>query len=216
MVEREAEEARVWRTRALAYKKILERYAEAINAGEQKTIPELKALVNPEDDGVRRLKLTFLQEINRPPETDEAHAGLEPYRFERDFLAYAERAFAFVQALEKIHSEVSVSFWLSASEIVELGAADAFDRCILLCSLLAAGGCENTRVRVLELEGGSRHPVVVFYYNEKQHLMDASQEASAFTFTGSLEEILANYSFEGKKALKSAFEFNNAEYNELE
>ncbi len=233
MAEGEAgAELAAWRTRALAYRKIVERYADAVNAGEQKTIPELKALVNAADPAVAELRKKILGEISRTEAGASAEAAVretgeqggvesrppaaEPYRFERDFLAYAERAFSFVQSLRKVQSELSVSFWLSPSEIVELGAADAFDRSILLAALLLAGKCDNARVRVLELEGGNRHPVVVFYYGEKQHLMDASQEASGLTFTGTLEEIFKNYSYEGKKVAKSAFEFNDKEYSELE
>ena len=214
MVESPGEDGqRLYKARSLFYKKIVERYAEAVNAGEQKTIPELKFLVNPEDEAVIALRQKLLQEMQLSPSPAE---GVEQYRFERDFLGFAERAFNFVQSLQKIHSELSVSFWLSPSEVVQLGVADAFDRCILLCSLLIAGGCETARVRVLELEGGGRHPVVAFYYKERQHLMDASQEASALTFTGQLEEIFKSYTFEGKRVLRSAFEFNNADYNEFE
>ncbi|MBI5177129.1 hypothetical protein HY995_03520 [Candidatus Micrarchaeota archaeon] len=187
------------------YKIVIERYAEAINAGEEKTIPELKALVNPLDASVQALRQETVSKMD-----------VGEYRFERDFLAYAERAFSAVQGLAKIHSEVSPSFWLAPREMLLLGAADAFDRCILLCSLLIAGGSPAAKIRVLELEGGARHPVVVFSHAERQYLLDATQESSALTHAGTLEEIFAQYTSGGRKVSKSAFEFNNEEYAEFD
>lgn len=189
-----------------AYRKLIERYAEAINAGEQKTIPELKLLVAPNDEAIQKTRNQILSEL-----------GLaEGYRFEKDFLAAAEKAYNFVQAFKRIHQDMPVSFWLKPAEILELGAADAFDRAIFLCSLLHCLGCTNSKIRVLELEGGLKHPAAVFSYNEKQYLMDAMQECSAFTYHGALEEVLKNYTFEGRKFLKSSYEFNNEEYVELD
>ena len=200
-----SEEPALWKARAGFYKKIIERYADAIDDGERKTIPDLKSLVNPTDATVLGLRGQLLEK-----------AGIAEYSFDRDFWQYAEAAFALVQSLSRIDSEIEPSFWMRPADIVELGAADAFDRAILLCSLLAAGDCETARVLVLELEGGNRHPVVVFYYREKQHLLDASQEAAVSTYSGSLEELLKHYSYEGKKVLKAAFEFNAQDYNEFE
>ena len=206
MVDSSAEgEMSLYKVRAGFYRKIVERYSDAVNAGEEKTIPDLKNLVNPDDATVQGLR----KEIEGGIQTGE-------YRFEKDFASYAEKAFNKVQSLLRIHSELSVSFWLYPSDILELGAADAFDRSILLCSLLIAGGCRNAKIRVLEVEGGARHPVVVYTFNERQHFLDPTQESSATTFTGSLEEIFSQYSYEGKKVTKSAFEFNNEEYNEFD
>lgn len=200
------QELALWKARAGYYKKIIERYGEAIDAGERKTIPELKALVDQKDAAVLKLKAEALAKIG--------HA--DDYSFERDFLPYAEASFSYVKSLSRIDSEIEPSFWMRPEEIVGLGAADAFDRAILLCSLLLACECETARVLVLELEGGGRHPVVVFYYKEKQHFLDPSQEAEFSTYSGTLEEIFRHYSYEGKKVLKAAFEFNHADYNEFE
>ncbi len=200
------DEPALWKARAGFYKKIIERYGQAIDEGERKTIPDLKALVDAKDASVLAVKAKALES-----------AGLaEGYSFERDFLAYAEAAFSYVRSLSRIDSEIEPSFWLRPAEIVELGAADAFDRAIFLCSLLTAGDCETARVLVLELEGGARHPVVVFYYLERQHFLDPSQEAAFSTYTGLLEEVFRHYTYEGKRVLKSAFEFNATDYNEFE
>ena len=45
-----------YRIRAAVYRKIIERYAEAVNQGEEKTVPQLKELVRPGDESVVRLR----------------------------------------------------------------------------------------------------------------------------------------------------------------
>lgn len=216
------------------YRKLVDRYSEEINAGEQKTIPELKEMVSATDSAVRETRAKILGELGFASEPEKIGKGAAQatsvgtstgvsgelqgnhYRYEKEFLAAAEKAYNFAQSLKKIHHDLPVSFWLKPREILELGAADAFDRAIFLCSLLQSLGCENAKVRVLDLEEGFKHPAVVFSFNEKQFLMDAMQECSAFTYHGSLEEVLKNYTYEGKKCLKSAYEFNGEEYLEFE
>lgn len=210
------------------YKKLVERYSEEISEGEQKTIPELKEMVVPKDATVEQVRRKILVELGfaeQPQKGDKERAsqsagvvdlGASHYRYEKDFLAAAEKAYNACQAFKKIHHDLPVSFWLKPREMLELGVADAFDRAILLCSLLQSLGCENAMVRVLDLEQGFKHPTVLFSYNEKQYLMDAMQECTAFTYHGKLEEIFKNYTYEGKKALKSAYEFNGNEYLEFE
>ncbi len=199
------DEPALWKARAGFYKKIIERYGAAIDEGERKTIPDLKALVDPKDAAVQALRGQFLEKM-----------GCADYSFNKDFLAFGTGAFGYCQALLRIDSEIEPSFWLRPEEITELGAADAFDRAILLCSLLASGDCETAKVLVLELEGGSRHPVVTFYHAERAHLLDPSQQASFTTYSGSLEEVFRHYTYEGKRVLKQAFEFNTQDYNEFE
>jgi len=223
------------RARLAVCRKIIERYADAINAGEQKTIPELKQLVCATDEAVRQARAKIIaglglretkkqageQTAAEAAQTSE-NLGLsqpvygEQYRFEKDFPAAAENAYNYVQSFAKVHHDLPVSFWLRARDIVEIGAADSFDRTLFLCSLLLSLGCSNAKIRVLELEGGLKHPVVVFTHNEKQHLFDACQECSAYTYHGTLEQIMIEYSFEGKKPIKPVYEFNNEEYVEFD
>ena len=204
------------------YRKLIERYSEEITQGEQKTIPELKEMVVPNDSAVREVKKKILGELGFAQEAEKGEripsTEIQPnhYRYEKDFLAAAEKAYNAAQAFKRVHNDLPVSFWLKPREMVELDIADAFDRAILLCSLLISLGCENCKVRVLDLEEGFKHPTVAFAYNEKQYLMDPMQECSAYAYHGKLSEVLKSYTYEGRKALKSAYEFNDKEYLELE
>jgi hypothetical protein len=187
------------------YETVIARYSEFVNASEQKTIPELKALVKPKDESIVETKDKLLSELGI--------SGGE-YRLEHDFLPACEKAFALTQSFEKVH-HLGISFWLSPKEMLELKAADSFDKSMFLCSLLQALGCESAKVRVLELEEGINHPVVTAFYAGRQFLLDPSQEASAFTFEGQLSEVLEKFSYDGKRVVRSLYEFNNSEYTEL-
>jgi len=204
------EEISVCKTRELLYRKILERYSEVIGLSEEKTIPELKALINSEDASVVEVKQKLLSEL-------QAQRGPGfVYAFEKDFLDYAGRAFEFVSALRAIHANLSFSYWLSPKEIVELGAADAFDKAIFLCSLLKAGGCDNVRVRVVELEGGLKHAIVVFEFANMFYAFDSSRrEPNARLSALNAEEALKEFCCDGKRVTRSLYEFNDVVYNEF-
>jgi hypothetical protein len=111
---------------------IVERYADAINLGEQKSIAELKASVSPDCPGVAELSALY-------PST--------------------RSAFDFVFGLKTVHESLPVSFWLDFKEMVSLGAGDAFDKARLLCALLL---CHNrtSRVRIVQMRSSGQHALV--------------------------------------------------------
>jgi len=175
--------------KAAYYKRVIERYAEVISFGEEKSIPELKKLVVP-DECVRKKAAEFPVE------------------------GVAEAALDFVQKMPLMHSQLSVSFWLSPSEALELGAGDAMDKAVLLCSLLVAGGIK-ARVRVLEFEGGFKHAVVLCEKDGSFDLLDSCGSAPAMRGK-SFDELLAAYSFQGKRVLKSLYEFGPEDYESFQ
>lgn len=196
------EELSLSNTRAAFYRKVIERYREQISAGEQKTIPQLKELVLPGDEAVQKKKQELLQEI-----------GVA--EFEKDFLAYARKAAEYCRSLSSVESEISAPFWLSPREIVEINAADEFDKAIFLCSLLLAAGSGNAAVRVLQLEGGVEHPIVVFSSDNKHYYADASQSSKITPLPEDALEELQKFSYEGKKFVSQKYEFNDKTYAEF-
>jgi len=190
------------RTRAAFYKKVIERYREAISVGEQKTIPQLKELILPNDDAVQKKKQELLEEI-----------GVA--EFEKDFLKYASKAAEYCHSLSHIEAQLPAPFWLSPKEIVELHAADEFDGAILLCSLLQAAGCDSAAVRVLQLEGSLEHPIVVFSSSNKHFYADVSQSNKVKAMPENALEELQEFSYEGKKFVSQKYEFDEREYVEF-
>lgn len=197
--ETELEQLRV---KAAVYKTLIERYADFIGSQEEKTVPELKNLVNPGDEAVQEIKDLLLSEFN----------GFE---FEKDFLDFVSKAFNYVRSFKEVHADLSISYWLNPREIIDLGAADAFDKAILLCSLLHSIGCASAKTRVIDLEGGFTHVVVVFSFGGQKLLLDPSQE-EGIASAESEEELFSSYEFSGKKFARNLYEFNNEEYNEFE
>ena len=132
-----------------------------------------------------------------------------------DIILLAETAYKFVQSLKPVQANLSVTYWLSPGDIMELGAADAFDRAIFLCSILHAIGLK-AKVRVVSLEGGLSHPLVVFSFGRDDYVLDALQTIPFETFKGSLPEILPQFTFENRRFLRNVFEFDDQEFTQFE
>ncbi|MFH0923054.1 MAG: hypothetical protein V1811_03275 [Candidatus Micrarchaeota archaeon] len=221
----DTEELISYKIRAAVYKKLLERYSEFVSLSEEKTIPELKSLVNPVDDSIEKTKQRLLEAVReekRP--VVKMIDGIQvsgiasedwQYSFERDFPKFADKALACVRALHHVHADLSFAFWLSPQDVLEVGAADAFDRSIFLCSLLVSAGCVNARVRVVEVDGGERRPIVLFSFGNRFYAMDAAQEKAIFVAVDEAS-LLASFHSDGRKYSRSLYEFNNAEYNDFE
>ncbi len=189
-----------------AYRKIIEKYADQINSFEVKSVPELKNLINPSEAAVKKVKENLLVEFQKKSGREYAESDLP-----RVGLA----AFHFISSLRVIGAELPVSYWFSPSQVLEIGAADAFDRAIFLCSLLNALGCANSKIHVLEVEGGLRHPVVIAKIAENHYLFDA-MPPSQFIKATNQQGLLAAYEINGKKYTRSLFEFSAAGYEEFE
>ena len=195
------------RTKAEVYRRLLERYAETIGPFEEKTIPELKALVSPEDEAVDRVKAKIFSELR-----EEKGAAWE--YSPKEFHSFMEKALAYCKNLKPVNAELSISYWLSPKEMVELGAADAFDKAVFLCSLLiSAGG--NAKVRVVQLQGGEKRPLVIVSQENAVFVLDPSGEAKPVR-ANEEEKALGEYSSDGKTIAKSIYEFNNADYADFE
>jgi hypothetical protein len=189
-------ELEVYKRRELIYKKIIERYRELIEAGESKSIPELRSLVRPQSPSVIELK-------------DKLTKEFKPYEYERDFLTAAQKAFEFVK--DEIKTEhVNIEFWLSPKDILELKAADEMDKATLLCSLLIALGNKSAKV-VVEMKGGLKHAFVMFGFGSRYYLFDSVHNIN---LAGSKEILEAQISTEKDEENKIVYEFNDVEYNE--
>ncbi len=196
------------------YKKVIEKYGAMINEYEEKTVPELKSMINRNDPVILELKKQLVESLKE--EKMKRGEGSESYVFAEDFLLMADKAFKYCQNLQHIHANLSVSFWLSMKEVIELQAADPFDRAILLCSLIRALEAPS-EIRVLELENNLIHPVVICEYEGKKFLLDASQKDSLLTtFSGTeMDAILQGFEYDNNKFLKNAYEFSDEEYVEF-
>ncbi|MBI5224425.1 hypothetical protein HY989_00990 [Candidatus Micrarchaeota archaeon] len=198
--------------RLLYYKKIIEKYGAMINEYEEKNIPELKSLVNGKENAIQEIKSRMQDELLAKKNNGDIHE----FNYETDFPFLAEKIFKYSQNFRHIHANLPVSFWLSSSEILELQAADPFDRALFLCSLLRAFDAKS-KVLVVELENNLIHPIVVCEIKGKPHLLDPSQKDAKFdSFSDTeIDSILSTFAFDGNKFLKKAYEFNDEGYTEF-
>ena len=188
------EDVEVYKRRAALYRRMLERYREVIEASEDKSVAELRSLINPENSAVQLLKGRLTEDFR-------------PYIYERDFMQAAERAYAFVK--DEIKNEpLPLDFWLTPEDMLELKVADEIDKAMLLCSLLIAFENHSAKV-VVETGGRLRHAFVLFEFGGKTYKMDP---AHGVFMSGTREEVLAEQLSGAEKKL--VYEFNNSEYNE--
>lgn len=193
--------------RSQVYKKIIERYSDTIGLMEEKTIPELKAMVNPEDAAIAGVKESLFEQL-------KAGNPAWEYSFETVFPNFLKAALNYAYSLKPVNADLSISYWLKPSEIVELKAADPFDRAIFLCSVLVSAG-GSAKVRMLELEGGARHAVVLCGFAGKVILLDPTC-SNAPEESPTEEDVLAKHELKGKRIARSLYEFSNLDYTSFE
>lgn len=143
--------------RLALYRLIIDRYRGKIEEYETKSVSDLKQLVLPHDPKIAELRESIAEDFH-------------PYVYEEHFLSAAKMAFAAVSSFRTIAAPVS--FWLSFSEIQELGAGDEIDKSIFLCSLIRSLGSENAKVFVTD----SRNSYVLFQFSGKSFVADHSQK----------------------------------------
>ena len=180
------------------YRLLLKKYSETINEKEEKTIGEVKAMVNADDLTIQGVVAGFKG---------------EGYDFEKGYPDAAKQAFEFVKKeIHYVKADIDIDYFLSPVEIMTEKVADDEDQAVFLCSLLLALGDEGASVLIAELENLSTHAFVVIEYDEKAHFLDPTQDHSFDEFSGQTEEVLKKYSFNNKKIKRLLYKFNRYEY----
>jgi len=193
--EKGAQELEVYKKRAALYRKIIDRYRVLTETSEDKSVPELKELIKPQDAALLEIKNQILKEFAN-------------YDYEKNFLAAAQKAYEFVN--NEIKTEpLPLEFWLSPADIMELRVADEMDKAILLCSLLISLGNKDAKV-IVEIKGDFRHAFVMFEFEGKSHLFDPAHKIN---LSGEKESLLKQVLSKEEES-RVVYEFNDVEYNE--
>ena len=147
-----------------------------------------------------------------------AYAEKFEYGYARDFPKAAELSLGIVKSFKPVRADLPVSYWLSPSEVEELGAADPLDKAIFLCSLLRALECKSARVRMVEMEGRATQPLVLFEFEGKSCIVDPADPSSEISGRENVtfESQLASFKANGLRCTRSLYEFNDLEYEEFE
>jgi hypothetical protein len=139
------------------YRLIIDRYRDKIEEYETKSVSDLKLLILPRDPKIAEMHESLVEDFH-------------PYVYEEHFLQAAKMAFAYVSSFRTLSAPVS--FWLTFSDIQEMGAGDEIDKSLLLCSVLRSLGSENAKVFVTD----TRNSYVLFQFEGKSFVADHSQK----------------------------------------
>ncbi|MBM3281857.1 MAG: hypothetical protein FJY86_00765 [Candidatus Diapherotrites archaeon] len=183
------------------YKMLLDKYADIINQKEQRTVGEIKTLINVDDLSVQSLVAKF-----KP----------DAYHKEKDYLYTAQQVFEFItQEIHYTPNELNINFWLSPTDILANKVSDDEDLAVLTCTALCALGDDKALVYVMEMEDLRTHAVVITEINGKTLLLDPSVNHGFFKYYGDKSFVFKKYRFEGKKLKRALYRFNASTYEQF-
>lgn len=182
-------------------KYLLSKYADSINAKEQRTIGEIKLLVDGSDLSVQ----SFVTDFKAPV-----------YSFPADYENALRQVFDFTKKeIEFVDADLNVNYWLSAREILEVKVADDEDLAVFLCAAMHALGDGTAEVVIAELANLKTHAFVYTELNGKVLLLDPAQDHLFDDFFGEKGVVLAKYSFQGQKIKRFLYRFNSQKYEQF-
>ncbi len=182
------------------YQLLLQKYASLITEKERRTIGQVKALLDPNDLSIQSLAAQFKK---------------TGYSFETDYLPATKACLDFVSAhIDYVKLDIPISFWLSPKEILENKIADDEDQAVFLCTLLICLGDKNASVVIAELNNLTTHAFVLTNYQNKYFLFDSTQKP-AVQLSGTTEQILSQYTFNGQTIKRFLYKFNNVNYEQF-
>ena len=191
-----AEEGELLKKYNSVYLSVIMRYRDYIEEKEALNVAELPGLITPGDDAIVSL-------------AERIKSGYGSYTYEENFPEAA--ASAYRHAADAVTTvSLPIQFWQRAGETVTNAAGDAFDKAVLLCSLLIALG--NASAKIIVVTGENERSIAVYFgQGEGIIYMDVEKGRREFdTKEQMLMEILGSKSGEA-----SAYEFNDKMYANL-
>jgi hypothetical protein len=178
------------------YLEIIMRYKDEIEKGETVYVADLPKLVTPNDESV----VAVVKNIT---------SSFPTYNFEENFLAAAQQAREYLK--DKIITvSPPIQFWLKPNQVLSLQAGDAFDKVILLCSMLIALGNPSTKI-ITSIKENERKHLVYFEYKGELTYIDLE---NGMNKVNSKEELFEKIGVK-KETEMIAYEFNDKMYGNL-
>ena len=174
---------------------LLQKYADIVNEREQRTIGEIKGLVDGTD-------LT-IQNIVEDAKSENYEDSLKnTYKFVCDEITY-------------VNPQISLNYWMSAREVMEIKVADDEDLAVFLCACMKSLGDEKAEVIIAELESLQTHAFVSTTIDEKFLILDPAQKHDFDKYYGDKTTILTKYTFAGNKIKRFLYRFNSDKYEQF-
>jgi len=180
---------------------LLQKYADLINEREQRTIGEIKSLVDGTDLTIQNLVNDFKPEF---------------YDFKKDYLEVLKKVYAFVTTeIDFVETNFGVNYWLSAKEVLDVKVVDDEDMAVFVCACAKALGDDNSEVIIAELDNLKTHAFVITEYNDKFILLDAAAKINFEKYSGKKVDIIKNYEFKTNKIKRFLYRFNSNKYEQF-
>ena len=139
------------------YLSIITRYKDYIEKNESLYVADLPSLIVPGNPAV----------LNAARKISDSFPN---YSYDKDFIEASRLALSYVKDnIETI--SIPIRFWQKPWETIANGAGDAFDKAVLLCSILIAIGGESTRI-MMALERDGKDFVVFTKYRDELFTLD--------------------------------------------
>jgi len=180
---------------------LLQKYADLINEREQRTIGEIKSLVDGTDLSIQ----TIIQDFKE-----------NTYSFEDDYLNSIKKVYNYIrEEIDFTEINLGINYWLNAKEVMELKITDDEDLAVFTCSIMKALGDNKADVVIAELDDLTTHAFVTTEINENFLILDPAQKKDFETFFGKKTDILRKYTFNGQKIKKFLYRFNSEKYEQF-
>jgi hypothetical protein len=175
-------------SRLRLYKIIIDRYREEIEEHENKTVVDLKGMIQPHEPTIQKTRDSLLE-------------SFRPYIYQEHFLPALKMCCQYVSSFQTISPPVA--FWLTFQDMQSIMAGDEIDKSILLCSLLRSLGSQSARVFVTD----TKNSYVICQFEGKFYLM--AHSAAEPSICASEQEAMLRMSG------KPIYSFNDMDYVNL-
>lgn len=180
---------------------LLHKYADIINEREQRTIGEIKSLVDGNDLTIQNLIDEYKPEF---------------YEFEKNYLKTLEKVYEFIiKEIDFVEVNFGINFWLNAKEILEIRIVDDEDLAVFTCACAKALGDDKAEVIIAELENLKTHAFVISEFKGQFILIDPSQKLPFKKFIGNKTQIIKQYEFKENKIKRFLYRFNSNKYEQF-
>lgn len=184
------------------YKNLLEKFSVEINEHAQKTVGEIKSLIDPNDLSVQSLIAEVVPENYSPNQS---------------FETVLDQATALIrQKVSFVQNDTEINGWLTPKEALEWGCAEEEDLAVLTASVALALKAHQAFVVVAELENAQTHAFNLINFQNQYWVVDTSQLHALTDFkSDQAEEVLNRFSVNGQKIKRLLYRFDRDSYEQF-
>jgi len=180
---------------------LLHKYSDLINQREQRTIGEIKSLVDGTDLTIQNIITEFKEST---------------YEFDIAYQSTLEKIFEFIKnELEFVETNLGINYWLSANEMMQIKVVDDEDLAVFTCSCMKALGDNKAEVIIAELDNFKTHAFVSTTIGEKFLILDPAQKHDFNLFFDTKPIVIKNYKFNNAHIKRFLYRFNSDKYEQF-